>query len=142
LSLPDVAATPAVIKTTTKVITMRSQAHQNLALLLLTLLIGTGCTHQNPQDLRERTARATAELKRDTKAVASGIREGWNQYKTVDLNSATKEQLMTLPSVDANQADRIIAGRPYARTGDLVSRRIMSKKQYERISDLLKVQKS
>ncbi len=121
---------------------MSFQAHQNLGLLLLTVVIGTGCGHQNPQDLKEKTAHVTAELKRDTKAVASGIREGWSQYKTVDLNSATKEQLMTLPGVNAQAADRIIAGRPYAHPEDLVSRHIMSRKEYERISDLLKVGKS
>ncbi len=108
--------------------------------MLITLLCGS-CARENPQDLREKTAHATAELKRDAKAVAGGIKEGWSQYKTVDVNSATKEQLLTLPGVTANEADRMIAGRPYNRTDDLVTRHILSKKEYARISDLLKVGK-
>jgi len=108
-------------------------------LFLVTFCIG--CTHQNPQDLKEKTAHATAELKRDAKAVGSGIREGWSQYKTLDVNTATKKQLMTLPGVTAAEADRIIAGRPYDRPEDLVTRHVISKKEYDRISDLLQLKK-
>lgn len=114
---------------------------KGLWLTLIMALLSTGCSRENPQDLKERTAHATAELKRDAKAVAGGIREGWSQYKIVDVNSATKEQLMTLPGVTAEEVDRIIAGRPYSRTDDLVSRHVLSKKEYAKISDLLKVGK-
>lgn len=109
--------------------------------LVLIILVCTSCTRQNPQDLKEKTAHATAELKRDAKAVASGVREGWSKYKTQDVNSATKEQLMSLPGINEGDADRIIAARPYNRPDDLVTRHIISKKKYDRISDLLKVGK-
>ena len=110
------------------------------ATLLIAVLFAS-CSRENPQDLKEKTAHATAELKRDAKAVASGIREGWSQYKTVDVNSATKDQLLTLPGVTSVQADRIIAARPYSRTDELVTRHVLSKKEYAKISDLLKVGK-
>jgi hypothetical protein len=49
-----------------------------LAILLLVAL--AGCTpQQNPQDLKEKTARATEAVKRDARAVAAGIREGWSR---------------------------------------------------------------
>jgi competence protein ComEA len=108
---------------------------------LSVLAICVGCSHQNPQDLKQKTAHATAELKRDAKAVASGIHEGWSQYKIQDVNTATKEQLLTLPGVTPAEADRIIAGRPYERPEDLVTRHVISKKEYDRISDLLKTKK-
>jgi competence protein ComEA len=32
--------------------------------------------------------------------------------KKIDVNSATKDELMTLPGMDSDTADKIIAGRP------------------------------
>jgi radical SAM superfamily enzyme with C-terminal helix-hairpin-helix motif len=91
---------------------------------ILVIAVGcTSCARQNPQDLKEKSAQATAELKRDAKAVASGVREGWGKYKTEDLNSATKEQLMTLPGITEADANRILAARPYNRPDELVTRR-------------------
>ncbi|HEX6804676.1 MAG TPA: helix-hairpin-helix domain-containing protein [Terriglobales bacterium] len=116
-------------------------ALQQLCILLVIALACTSCSRQNPQDLKEKSAQATAELKRDAKAVASGVREGWGKYKTEDLNSATKEQLLTLPGINEADANRIIAARPYNRPDDLVTRHILSRKKYDRISDLLKVKK-
>ena len=117
------------------------QTFANFSVVLLISLLCCGCSRENPQDLKEKTAHATAELKRDAKAVAGGIREGWGRYKTVDVNSATKDQLMTLPGLTAKEADSIIAGRPYSRTNDLVTRHILSEKEYTKISDLLNIGK-
>jgi competence protein ComEA len=103
--------------------------------LLLTLLAGCAPQRQDPQDLKEKTAQATADLKRDSKAVAEGIREGWSRDKQLDLNSATKEQLLSLPGVTSAEADRVIAGRPYSEPGELVTRHIMPKSEYDKISD-------
>src|SRR3954463_7405294 len=109
-------------------------------LSILLLLSFAGCTsHENPQDLKEKTARATAEVKRDAKAVAAGIREGWSRDKPLDLNTATKEQLLTLPGMTPVQADRVIAKRPYNEPGELVTRRIMPKPEYDKIADRLTV---
>jgi DNA uptake protein ComE-like DNA-binding protein len=95
-----------------------------------------GCQQkESPQDLREKTAEATAQAKSDAKAVADGIREGWNRNQTVDLNSASKEQLTSLPGVSSSEADRVIAGRPYSEPSDLVTRRIMPKAEYDKIAD-------
>jgi len=96
---------------------------------------------QNPDDLKEKTAQATAALKSDAKAVASGIREGWSRDNPLDLNTATKDQLMSLPGVTAAEADRVIAGRPYGDPGELVTRRIMAKNEYDKIADRVTVKK-
>jgi DNA uptake protein ComE-like DNA-binding protein len=110
------------------------------AILLLAVL--AGCKQpQSSQDLKEKTAQATAEAKRDAKAVAAGIREGWSRDKLLDLNAATKDQLLTLPGITAVEADRVIAGRPYNEPDDLVTRRIMTKTEYDKISDRVTVKK-
>jgi competence protein ComEA len=103
-------------------------------LLLLATLVA--CTQrQSPQELREKTAQATAEAASDAKAVAEGIRDGLNHDRPLDLNSATKEQLTSLPGVTADEADRILSGRPYSDPHELVTRRILPKPEYDRISD-------
>jgi competence protein ComEA len=111
-----------------------------VALLLLAGLVGCNAP-QNPQELKEKTAETTANAKRDAKAIAQGIREGWSRDKPLDLNSASKEQLASLPGVSSAEADRVIAGRPYNDPSDLVTRRIMSKTEYDRISDRLTAKK-
>jgi len=90
---------------------------------------------QNPDELREQTAKATAEIKSDAKAVAQGVREGWNRNKPLDLNTATKDQLLSLPDMTEAQADRVIAGRPYNDPSDLVKRHILPKAEYDKIAD-------
>lgn len=109
------------------------------AILMLTVLAGCTSRPQGSQDLEEKTAQATAEVKRDAKAVAAGIREGWSRDKPLDLNSATRDQLVDLPDVTAAEADRVIAGRPYHKPGDLVARHIMSKAEYDKIADRVTV---
>jgi DNA uptake protein ComE-like DNA-binding protein len=109
-------------------------------LLLLAALVG--CTQQQKsQDLKEQTAQATAEMKRDAKAVAAGIREGWSRDKPLDLNTATKEQLLSLPDVTSAQADRVISGRPYSEPSEVVTRRIMTKIEYDKIADRVTAKK-
>lgn len=104
-------------------------------ILLLSGLVGCSQQRQSPQELKEKTAEATAEAKSDAKAVAEGIREGWDRNQSLDLNTASKEQLVSLPGVSGAEADRVIAGRPYREPGELVTRHIMSKAEYDKVAD-------
>jgi DNA uptake protein ComE-like DNA-binding protein len=103
-------------------------------IVLLTALIGCS-SNDNPQELKEKTAQETATMKRDARAVAQGIREGWSRDKPLNLNKASKDDLMALPGVNSAEADRIIDARPYGQPDELVSRHLMSQSQYDKISD-------
>ena len=101
---------------------------------MLTLFLA--CTqNQSPDQLREKTAEATETMKRDTKAVAEGVKEGLSSKGTVDLNKGSKDDLSNLPGISGPKADRIIAERPYANTHQLVSRHILSETEYAQIQD-------
>src|SRR5450432_1722067 len=100
----------------------------------LAIASGLACApNQSPDQIREKTAEATSALKRDTKAVAEGVKEGLSSKQSVDLNKASKDDLSALPGVSSKQADRIIAERPYATTHQLVTRHILSADEYAQV---------
>ncbi len=112
-------------------------------------IVLTGCTAcntqpSNPDQVREKTAQATADLKDNAKAVAQGIREGLNRPTSdhpLDLNSASKSQFLSLPGIDDAAADRIIAARPYDDTHQLIDKRIISREEYSKIADSITVKR-
>src|SRR5882724_11618850 len=95
--------------------------------------------NQSPDQLREKTAEATSTLKRDTKAVAQGVKEGLSSKRSVDLNKASKVEISDLPGVSGEKADRIIAERPYANTHQLVTRHLLSEDEYAQVQDRVTV---
>jgi DNA uptake protein ComE-like DNA-binding protein len=73
---------------------------------------------------QDKTSPAKAEKSTKTKAAPK-----------VDINSATAEQLMKLPDVDAETADRIIASRPYSSKAQLKNKNILTEAAYNKITD-------
>jgi competence protein ComEA len=113
--------------------------------LLCILLLATGCTKKQEADntdkIREQTAKATAEVKKNTTAVVEGVKEGWNRDKSesVNLNAATKDQLIILPGITEAKANRVIAGRPYSDKHELVTKKVLTESEYSKIADRITV---
>lgn len=57
----------------------------------------------------------------------------------IDINSASKEQLVTLPGVDETLAGKIIESRPYRKKDELKKKKILPEKVYKQISDKITV---
>lgn len=109
----------------------------SLAVMIASLAVAAACnSNQSPDEIRRKTAEETATAKRDTQAVAEGIKEGLHaDHKTIDLNKASKDDLMALPGITEERADRIIAARPYASVQQLVTRHVVPEDEYAKIQD-------
>lgn len=51
----------------------------------------------------------------------------------IDINSATKEQLTTLPEIGEAEAKKIIEGRPYKTKLELIQKKIIPAATYKKI---------
>jgi len=121
----------------------------------LALAIGGIACSSDPGTTRQQAAKATEQLKQESReaagnikkgaavaqtqlgAAAQGVKEGLNDKSSslVDLNSANKAQLMGLPGIDETRANAIIADRPYQRPRDVVSKGAITADEFQKISD-------
>jgi DNA uptake protein ComE-like DNA-binding protein len=99
-------------------------------------VVACSSNQDNPDEIRRRTAEATETMRRDTKAVVEGVKEGMgHDSKAVDINKASREDLLSLPGMTERGADRLIAERPYGDAHDLVKRHVVSEAEYDKIQD-------
>jgi DNA uptake protein ComE-like DNA-binding protein len=128
------------------------------AVLALGLLLISACSNQDTEKTKQEAAKATeqikegskvaaVELKKDakeaakqSKAIAEGVKQGLaTPDKPVNVNSASKTKLQTLPGIDEDTAGRIIKGRPYHTTEEVGTRGVVSPDQFNAIKDKITV---
>jgi len=128
------------------------------AALSTSLLLISACSNQDTEKTKQEAAKATeqikegskvaaVELKKDAKqaavqgkAIAEGVKQGLAApEKPVNVNSASKTQLQTLPGIDEDTASRIIKGRPYHTTDEVGTKGAVSPDQFNAIKNKITV---
>lgn len=117
-----------------------------------------GCSQQDTAKTRQEAEQATEKIKQEskvaaveikkgakeaaaqTKAAAQGIKDGLSSPdKPVNVNTASKSELQTLPGIDEQTAGRIMNGRPYHTRDEVGTRGVVSPEEFNAIKDKIVV---
>jgi len=128
-----------------------------LSLIICGVLVW-GCNKQDTAKTRQQAQQATEKIKQEskvaaveikkdakeaaaqTKAAVQGVRDGLHSPdKPVNINSASKTELQTLPGVDEETANRIINGRPYHTSEEVGARGVVSPEEFNAIKNKIVV---
>lgn len=118
---------------------MRHEIFKVTAIFLALLLGGGNSSAAEPGAPAAKSTAQAAQAKPATGGAQVAKQQGkqGSKAKLVDINSASKKELKTLPGIGDAEAARIIAGRPYGSKVWLVSHNILPADKFPAIRDLV-----
>jgi len=108
---------------------------KRFGMLLLVLFVIGGIAAGTSQGYAQKTAKV--EKSAGTATTAKVAKEEAAKGALVDLNTATVDQLKTLPGIGDAYAKAIVDGRPYKAKTDLTKRKILPAATYKKIANLV-----
>ena len=92
-----------------------------------------GASTSSNQSTTTTTTKKTRKSKKDATDTSTASDTSSKTSGKLDLNTATKDQLMSLPGITDADAQKILDGRPYRAKNQLLSKGIISKDEYAKI---------
>ena len=91
-------------------------------------------TKANAQQPAPAPAKPAAQAAAKPAAQAAAKPATTKKMELLDLNTATREQLVALPGIGETYADAIIKARPFKSKSELVSKKIIPSAAYKKVS--------
>ena len=109
---------------------MKSKTMANLFVVFLVICVASGSAFSQTKTTGKKSEPAPKSEKSEKKDAGKAPKNA----ELIDINSASKQQLMTLPGIGDAYSQKIIDGRPYRAKNQLVQKNIIPQATYDKIS--------
>jgi competence protein ComEA len=103
--------------------------------LIAVALATTGIAFAQAPSKKPADAATKPAATADAKKAAAPAADAKKAAEKMDINSASEQELATLPGIGEVRAKAIVKGRPYKGKDDLVQKKILTKGVYDKIKD-------